>query len=131
MAQTAELEKHSEEKFTIGYALEQIEKIANDTEYLRDALNQLALMPKSDSGDIAGQEKAKAIGDIVRCREATNQQALSFYEKLYDDLKPHTETAKSKALEILAGIVREVSFFDTEQGAQILSDIFDTIRHID
>ncbi len=97
MLQTAELENHSEEKLTIGYALEQIEKITNDTEYLRNALNQLALMPKSDPGDIAGQEKAKAIGDIVRCREATNQQTLSFYEKLYDDLKPHTETAKSKA----------------------------------
>lgn len=43
-------------------------------------------MPKSDPGDIAGQAKATAIGDVVRCREATNQQALRFYEKLYDDL---------------------------------------------
>ena len=53
---------------------------------MNNALEQLASMPKSDPGDIAGQEKAKAIGDIVRCRETTNQQALRLYEKMYNDL---------------------------------------------
>ena len=32
----------------------------NDTEYIHSALERLALMPESDPGDIAGQEKAKA-----------------------------------------------------------------------
>lgn len=53
-------------------------------EYIYNALEQLALMPKSDPGDIACQEKAKTIGDIVRCRETTKQQALRLYEKMYD-----------------------------------------------
>ena len=39
------------------------------------------------SPDVAGQAKAKALGDVVRCRETTNQQLLAFYEKVYDDLK--------------------------------------------
>ena len=81
-------------------------------------------MPKSDPGDIAGQEKAKAIGEIVRCREATNQQALKFYEKMYDDLTDK-KTLKDKALaalekcsgndeqmEKLSGIMAEIGFLE-------------------
>ena len=85
-----------EEKLTINYVLAHIERITRDNEYIRNALELLAAMPKSDPGDIAGQEKAKAIGDIVRCKEATNQQALKFYEKLYDDLKSCEESMKDK-----------------------------------
>ena len=88
------------DKLTIKYVLDKIEQIINDTEYIHSALEQLALMLKSDPGDIAGQEKAKAIGEIVRCREATNQQALKFYEKMYDDLTDK-RTLKDKALAAL------------------------------
>lgn len=88
------------DKLTIKYVLDKIEQIINDTEYIHSALEQLAIMPKSDPGDIAGQEKAKAIGEIVRCREATNQQALKFYEKMYDDLTDK-KTLKDKALAAL------------------------------
>lgn len=119
----------TKEKYTLDYVLNQIEQIVKDTEYIHNALEQLALMPQSAPGDIAGQEKAKALGDIVRSRETTNQQALKLYEKMYDDLKPHEESTKSKALEMLAGIVREVGFFETERGAEILSDMLDTVRH--
>ena len=93
-------------------------------EIYHSALEQLALMPKSDPGDIAGQEKAKAIGEIVRCREATNQQALKFYEKMYDDLTDK-KTLKDKALaalekcsgndeqmEKLSGIMTEIGFLE-------------------
>lgn len=90
----------AKDKLTIKYVLDKAEQIINDTEYIHSALEQLALMPKSDPGDIAGQEKAKAIGEIVRCREATNQQALKFYEKMYDDLTDK-KTLKDKALAAL------------------------------
>ena len=83
-----------EEKLSINYVLDHIERITRDNEYIRNALEQLAAMPKSDPGDIAGQEKAKAIGDIVRCREATNQQALRLYEKMYDDVIAAENEAK-------------------------------------
>ena len=112
------------DKLTIKYVLDKIEQIINDTEDIHSALEQLALMPKSDPGDIAGQEKAKAIGEIVRCREATNQQALKFYEKMYDDLTDK-KPLKNKALaalekcsgndeqmEKLSGIMAEIGFLE-------------------
>ncbi|HOP10424.1 MAG TPA: hypothetical protein PK629_02935 [Oscillospiraceae bacterium] len=82
-----------DEKPTLRYVLEQIEKIAVQTEYLNQAIAQLGNILDGISGepgspgDLAGQEKAKALGDIVRCRETTNQQLLSFYAMLYTDLK--------------------------------------------
>ena len=57
-------------------------------------------------------------------------QSIAFYEKMYDDLKPKEESAKNKALEMLSKIVTEVGFYETEQGAEILSDMLDTIRHL-
>lgn len=86
MSNTTKTTTKPKEKLTINYVLNQIEQIVKDNEYIHNALEQLASMPKSDPGDIAGQEKAKAIGDIVRCRETTNQQALRLYEKMYNDL---------------------------------------------
>lgn len=131
MSNTAKTTTKSKEKLTVNYVLNQIEQIIKNNEYIHNALEQLASMPKSDPGDIAGQEKAKAIGDIVRCRETTNQQALRLYEKMYDDLKPREESTKNKALEMLSGIVKEVGFYESKQGAEILSDMLDTVRHID
>ncbi len=131
MSNTTKTTTKPKEKLTINYVLNQIEQIVKDNEYIHNALEQLASMPKSDPGDIAGQEKAKAIGDIVRCRETTNQQALRLYEKMYDDLKPREENTKNKALEMISGVVKEMAFYESEQGAQILSDMLDTIRHID
>ena len=114
------------DKLTIKYVLDKTEQIINDTEYIHSALEQLALMLKSDPGDIAGEEKAKAIGEIVRCREATNQQALKFYEKMYDDLT-NKKTLKDKALaalekcsgndeqmEKLSGIMAEIGFLEEQ-----------------
>lgn len=131
MSDTPKAATNSKEKLTIDYVLEQIEHIAKDTAYLHNALEQLALMPNTAPGDIAGREKAKSIGDIVRCRETTNQQALKLYEKMYDDLNPKEENTKNKVIEMVSEMVEKLSFSRPEQGAEILSDILDTIRHID
>ena len=130
MSNTSKNTTKQKEKLTVNYVLNQIEQIVKYNEYIHNALEQLASMPKSDPGDIAGQEKAKAIGDIVRCRETTNQQVLRLYEKMYDDLKPREESTKNKALEMLSGIVKDSGFYETEQGAEILCNILDTIRYI-
>ena len=131
MSDTPKTTTKSQEKFTINYVLNQIEQIVKDTDFLHNALEQLALMPSSAPGDIAGQEKAKAIGTIVKCRETTNQQALKLYEKMYDDLNPKEENLKNKAIEMVSEMVEKLSFSEPEQGAEILSDILETIRHID
>lgn len=117
------------EKLTINYILNQIEQIVKDTEYIHNALEQLAAMPKSDPGDVAGQEKARAIGEIVRSRETTNQQALSLYEKMYDDLMPGD--TKNKALKMISEVAKQAKFYESEEGAYTLSCMLDTVRHIE
>ena len=71
------------------WILERIDKIINDTEHIKSTLDALIAIPPSNGpSDIGGQAKAQAIGDVVRCRETTNQQTLRLLEKMYDDLKP-------------------------------------------
>lgn len=82
----------SENKVELSWLLQQIAAIQSDTEYLKEGLAQLARMGLGDSGrpgspgNILGQAKATALGDMIRGRETTNQQILQLYEKMYDDL---------------------------------------------
>ena len=91
-------------KFSVEYIIEQVAKIQEQTEYINQTIEKLSAMSDGDSGDgcspgnILGQAKAQALGDIVRCRETTNQQMLKLYEKIYDDLKLNNN---SKQFEVL------------------------------
>ena len=86
------------EKFSMNYCLEQMEKIISQTEYLHHTIQALSEMKNSDGpDDLAGQARGQALGDIVKCREATNQRLIAFYEKMYDDLKPKTTAQKRNA----------------------------------
>ncbi len=77
----------------MAYIFDQIKAIQNQTDYLLAAIDGLAGMSDGESGDmyapgnIMGQAKATAFGDMVRCRETTNQQLLNFYMTVYNDLK--------------------------------------------
>lgn len=79
-------------EYSIPYLLYQIALIQSDTAYLGEVAGKLAEMSDGDSGEagspgnIQGQAKAEALGDIIKCRETTNQQLLRLYEKMYDDL---------------------------------------------
>lgn len=94
-------------KFTMDYVLEQIEKIASQTEHLNRTLEKLGEMADGENaehmspGNTLGQAKAKAFADIVRCRETTNQQLIRLYEKMYDDLKPRAPSELSRDKETL------------------------------
>ncbi len=76
--------------YTIEYLLLQIAKIQDQTDYLTSAIEKLSEMGESCGPfpNIQGQAKAQAMGEIVSSRERTNQQILSLYEKMYEDLKP-------------------------------------------
>lgn len=76
------------DKLTVNYILEQLEKIASQTEYLHKAITELGQMDASGSANIGNQAKAQALGDVVKCRETTNQKLIAFYEKLYSELNP-------------------------------------------
>lgn len=99
--------EETEPQLTMSYVLAQIEKIATQTAYLNETVSELGKMfaatPVANAPhDIAGQAKAKALGDIVRCRETTNQQLLTFYEKVYDDLKQKPVNLSSGSMTITA-----------------------------
>ena len=78
-------------KYTLEYALEQIEMIARDNEYILQAFDVLTTVESVGPGDIGAEEKSKAIGNTIKARETTNQQLIKFYEKIVDDLKPKSE----------------------------------------
>lgn len=90
---TEEGGSHTVSGIDMAYIFDQIKAIQNQTDYLLAAIDGLAGMSDGESGDmyapgnIMGQAKATAFGDVVRCREATNQQLLNFYMTVYNDLK--------------------------------------------
>ena len=79
----------SDNKVELSWLLQQIAAIQSDTDYLYQTIQQLAEMGVGESGeagspgDVMGQAKAEALGDIVRCRETTNQQILDLYKRIY------------------------------------------------
>ena len=74
----------TDNKLTVNYLLEQIEKIANDTDYLFKAIEALNNMDNAGvPGDMTGSAKAEALASVVKCRETTNQQLLSVYTQMY------------------------------------------------
>ena len=91
----------SDTKYTLDYCLEQIEKISEQAEYLNNVISELGKAVPVSPDD----NRAQALSDTVKCREATNQKLIAFYEKIYDDLKPKEKTGKdfvaSQLLEIL------------------------------
>lgn len=80
------------DKMELSWLLQQIAALQSDTEYLKDALAQMAQMGVGDSGEsyspgnIMGQAKANALQSMIMGRETTNQQLLRLYEKMYNDL---------------------------------------------
>ncbi len=70
----------SDDRCIVDHILELVKRIIEDNAYIEIALEQLEDMPDNC-------EKTEIIGDIVHCRETTNQQALRVCEKIYDDLK--------------------------------------------
>lgn len=77
------MSENTNHKLTVDYLLEQIEKIANETGYLHEAIDALSKMGNSSPGDMTGSAKAEALAAVVRCRETTNQQLLSTYTQMY------------------------------------------------
>ena len=79
----------SDNKVELSWLLQQIAAIQSDTQYLTEGFTQLEKLGVGDSGepgspgDVMGQAKAEALGDIVRCRETTNQQLLDIYKRIY------------------------------------------------
>ena len=86
------------EKLTMDYVLAQIENIATGTEYLHHTISELSQITSGGPGDIGASAKAQALGQVVKSREQTNQNLLSLYEKMYDDLKSQSVPSERERL---------------------------------
>lgn len=123
----------AENKYSMEYCLRQIERISSQTEYL----NQVIAEMRQLGNDPFSGEKARALSDIVRCRETTNQQMLRFYEKMYDDLKTPASvdalSQKSRLQEQMLKIMDktlENGNFTADEATDLFNGAFDAIRHI-
>lgn len=110
------------EKLTADYCVEMIEKIACQTEYLNNVIAELGKMTSAGPGDIAGEEKAKALGTVVSSREETNRRLIDFYQQAYDRL-----TATDRDIKILTLRALEKS---GENAPERLSDILGAVEHM-
>lgn len=95
----------NEQKYSIPYVLEQIEKLHTEMQNLERIY--LTIHGVGDSNSIIKDEdgnteqntlqgevavaKLKTISEIFHHREESLQKLLAFYEKIYDDLKPVPE----------------------------------------
>ena len=89
-------------KYTYEYALEQIERIAKDTEHIYRAISELGNLenegvPTGGSAD----NVARGLADVVRCRETTAQKLIDFYAKMYEDLKPRSQAQAASRVEFM------------------------------
>ena len=71
-------------EMSLEWVMAKMDAIIHDNFYIREAFDMLKHVAPTDQIDT----KSVSIGDIVEAREATNQQALKFLEKIYDGLKP-------------------------------------------
>lgn len=65
---------------------------------------------------------------VIKCRETTNQKLLSFYEKMYDDLKP-VSPLKEKAMEVIERTLNNATLETDEK--ELLPALFDIVRHLE
>ncbi len=108
---------------TMAYCLQQIEAIRVDRNHLTEALRTLESTVPGGPGDIVGAERAKAVGEIVKAHEETNQRLIAFYEKMYDDLKPKN-SLKDRALDFGGAAVLD------GHDAEAVASLIEAIRHI-
>ena len=91
-------------EITAKYFLDQIEKIRQDTQHLYDAISRL------NGADSETTEHAKALANIVKCRETTNQQMIDFYTKAYKECLANDEARRDKKIQLAQQIW--LSYFD-------------------
>ncbi len=124
-------------QYTVEYILSRIAEIQQQTDYLHFTIAQLTAMGDGDSGDcgspgnIQGQAKAQALGDIVRCRETTNQKMLAIYEKLLDRLtrNERVEIEKWCAIGAMTGLA-EITGTESDDQMTSRENILDAFRQI-
>lgn len=129
---TKEENSETSQKLTMEYLLQKIEEISKDQPYISEAIAALEHVKSGGPGDVGVQAQAHAFCEIVKAREATNQKLLSLYEKMYEDLKPLSESFQiarfAKLKELFSTKAFETLFSDCD--SEQANYIIDSIRQI-
>ena len=98
--------KEAPAEITISYILGQIELIRADSAHIAEALKMVKEINTSDGASYAA---AQAIGTVVEAREATNQEMLSIYKRMYKDMQPPKESGKTVAKLRMLEVAKEIA----------------------
>ena len=82
-----ETKMENNNKLTVKEIFYAIGELLEESNHIELALHQLESVRSEGPGDIGAEAKAHAIAKIVEIRETTLQKAMSFYEKMYDELQ--------------------------------------------
>ena len=85
--------------------MDEIANIQKNTSYLIEAIKQLEGVISEGPEDIGAKEKAKAIADVVKCRETTNQRLIDFYEKAYFACIAEAKEGRKEKINIIKDIL--------------------------
>lgn len=119
-------EQQPSEKLTIDYILAKLEEISLGQAFATDAILELGKIKSGGPGDVGAQEQARAIGEIIKAREATNQRLIALYEKMYDDLKPQKKV-NSERLAVIGTLIETLGEGLTPiESKEALTDILAT-----
>ena len=86
-------------KITLKEIFCAIGELIEESSHIELALTKLEGVRSEGPEDLGAQAKAHAIAKIVELRETTLQKALSFYEKMYDDIQNEDADEKAKCSE--------------------------------
>ena len=111
---------NTKETLSVDYILAQIEKIVEQTAHIHEAIAQIGEMDYgAPECGAPPDDRAHALGDIVRCRETTNQQLLAFYRELYEDLKP-TPTMEERKFALLERMAKNPSMLGSADNISLV-----------
>ena len=112
-----------ESRFTAEYLLLKIEELSINQAVLTATVTELGKLKSIGPGDVGMQEQARALGIIVKSREATNQKLIALYEKMYDDIVTKDMPLKERALRLLERVC------DDEARTATVSELLNNILH--
>lgn|GEM_PF-685232 len=98
-------EKPISAKYTLEYALEQLEKVREEEEtFSADILQRISEVHSSDAeyGDVGAQAKGMALEELAKEHEQTTRKLIDFYLGMVNELKPkEPKTNRSEFLDFV------------------------------
>ena len=118
----------NEKEISASSILREIANIQKDNSHIFDALKQLESVKSEGPGDIGAEEKAKAIANVVKCRETTNQRLVDFYEKAYFDCITKENANRQEKIDTIKNLW--LSYLDKASEVAIDDDLTQVIQYV-